>query len=1267
MTLPGPLCYTLALYCGPEALGMSISNGGGRMRSTIVLGLCLFVFASVVSAQAISTSQIRGVIQDSSGAAVAGASITLTQAATGAMRSTTSAADGSYALPDLSVGTYDLEVMKSGFSKYVQKGIVLEVGVNPTINVALMVGAVTQEVTVQAEAAMVETQNEGVGQVTPPQEVQDLPLNGRQVTDLLPLAGAVGQGRAFRASYPSSAVISIAGGAQGSVAYWLDGGTHNDPLSNQNLPLPFPDTIEEFQVETSSLPAQYGTHPNGSVTVVTKSGSNAFHGDVFEYVRNYIFDSKNTAFAAAAEINPLTDTTFAFRPPLKRNQFGGTIGGPIMKEKLFFFLGWQDTIQRSTNPAQTVLPTAAMLAGDFQPCLGTTPQLIAAPWGTGGYGPNQTNPANFSPVIMALESYMPVAPAAPGNECGTYNYQSPSNFTENQGLARIDYHVSSRNTIFGRYFITNWVQPPGTPDKLPDGNPDLLIAALDGQFNRVQNLTLGDTYLIGANMVNNIRVTGNRSRNLTVENSTVDLNDLFSMAGITSGINIYQQAPPKFPTYMADFNPTGGGLFGVTPSTPSLQPYDTLEFADDFSWTHGAHQLSFGVDFINLRAFAHNYLNNQGNFLFDGTQSGCSPCASSGLSDYLLGETSASGGFTQAAPIPSLQHQNVFALYAQDAWKVNRKLTVTAGLRWDPFFGHSVPGGYDVVNISLANIINDVHSTKYPYAPAGFLFPGDPGAPPGNKLTPNDLNKWSPRIGLAWDPKGDGRMAIRAGFGIFYDFPNFSYDQFGFEEPYGGSFTVPGPSYGTAPGDVCNFPCSIDLSNPWISFPSFTSYLNGTPTVQPPGTNPFGAGGPGTPTSFVGGGPKDVAYLPDALIFSYPQTIKPTYVMQYNLSVEKQVKTNWLLSITYLGSQQRHLWGNNEANPGLQGACPGTYPDGYPLPSGVTCTPTAAGGGNTVAGACASAPPPLPFLPPFVCGSIAPIFSLNSNRLFYHFNGGSPVFLGSICGTPSFVSPGVSCYGETLVLEEEGTGNYNGLLLSAKHRFASHYTSITNFTWSHCISDNYTTTLGFFLAAESVPYDRRADRGNCPSADTHNIFNQTLVAQMPTLSNHMADIFLGHWEFSLSGIIQSGTDITPYNLVDFSGTGNGLTQRPDLLPGADPYCQPKGRTCWLNPASFAPPTPYTFGDVKNYSLFGPGSIIINTALERIFQVREGQQLLFRWEVFNMPNHANLYPPENYLVLPTFGQPTATSTAGLGALNQTVNDPRTMQFALKYTF
>ena len=1219
------------------------------MKFKSAFTLVLFFAATVVWAQAISTSQIRGTIQDASGAAVAGAQIKLTQTATGAVRTATSGTDGSYSLPELPIGSYQLEVTKEGFTKYLQTGIVLELGVNSTIDVALKVGEVTQEVTVQAEAQMVETQNTGVGEVVAPQEVQDLPLNGRQLTDLLTLTGAVGEGRAFRASYPSSAVISIAGGAQGSVAYWLDGGTHNDPLSNQNLPLPFPDTVEEFKVETSSLPAQYGTHPSGTVNVVTKSGTNAFHGDAFEYLRNFMFDSKNTAFAAAAVVDPTTGKTAAFRDPLKRNQFGGTIGGPVKKDKLFFFAGWQDTIQRSSNPAETTLPTQAMLDGNFQPCLGTVP-VLGAPYGTGGFGPNQTNPANLSPIIKALESNLPVAPAS--NVCGTYNYQSPANFTENQGLARIDYHQSDKNTIFGRYFITNWAQPPGSPETLPSGNPDLLIGAIDGASNRVQNLTIGDTYLLGSNMVNNFRATANRSRNLTVENTTLDYAGLLSEAEaepvnplLPSQIGaIYQQGPPKFPKFMPNFAVTAGfgGLFN---STPSLQPYDTLEFSDDFSLTRGAHQLSFGVDFINLRAFATNYLFNQGDFDFDGNRTSLAgPLPSSGLADFVLGWTSANSGFAQDAPIPSIQHQNIFSLYAQDSWKMTRRLTITAGLRWDPFFGHTDPKGH-VVSISVPDIINDVHSTKFPFAPAGYLFQGDPGGPTNDKLSKNALDKWSPRIGIAWDPEGNGRMSVRAGFGIFYDFPNFSYDQFGFEEPWGGA--------ATAPGGSCTATC---ISDPWgttATAPnpfSFCPYPCMDVTTQSVIGNPFGSG-PGSADDFVGAGPTKSAYLPGALVFSYPQNVKPTYVMQYNLSVEKQLGQSWLISATYLGSQQRHLWGNNEANPGMQGPCP----PGYPFPQGLSCT---SAGGQIPNGPCIGAAPPftcpLPFQPP-KAGNPG-FYSLSENRLFQH--------VGTLC------SPTTSCYGETLLLEEGGTGNYNGLLLSAQHRFAHHFTSTTNFTWSHCISDNYTTTLGFFLAAEAEPYNRHYDRGNCPSADTHLLFNQSLVAETPKFSNRTADILAGHWRFSLTGIVQSGLDVSPILLLDFSGSGNGLTQRPKLIPGADPYCQPKGRTCWLNPAAFAPPASYTFGNAPNNGFFGPGAIIFNTALSRIFQIRESQQVEFTWQVFNMPNHANLYLPATAgagIGLPTFGQPTPASTAGLGALNQTVNDPRVMQFALKYSF
>ena len=358
-------------------------------------------------------------------------------------------------------------------------------------------------------------------------------------------------------------------------------------------------------------------------------------------------------------------------------------------------------------------------------------------------------------------------------------------------------------------------------------------------------------------------------------------------------------------------------------------------------------------------------------------------------------------------------------------------MTVTAGLRWDPFFGHTDPKGH-VVSISLPDMINNVHSTKFPTAPAGYLFNGDPGGPSSNKLTQNALDKWSPRIGVAWDPMGDGRMSVRAGFGIFYDFPNFSYDQFGFEEPYGGAVTscqrLHDDVHHGSLGELLLYGPGRCHAQRRRSVPAICR--NGPNECRlPPGL-------PGIQLSA-----EHQAHLRHAI---QPQRGKASGCE--------------LAAVGHLpGESAAPPLGKQRSESGMQGPCPVAYP----LPNGVSCTP----------GPCIGA------APPFTCplGFSAPasagrswIYNLSENRMFQHY--------GSLC------SPTTSCYGETLLLEEGGTGNYNGLLLSAQHRFANHYTSTSNFTWSHCISDNYTTTLGFFLAAESVPFDRRADRGNCPSA-----------------------------------------------------------------------------------------------------------------------------------------------------------------------------------------
>ena len=320
---------------------------------TLIVSLILLALTSVAAwAQATTTSTIAGSVQDASGAAVPGSQVTATQTDTGLMREVVSGSDGNFLLTNLPIGPYTLQVTKEGFSTYTQSGIVLQVNSNPTINVTLKVGAVSEQVSVQASAALVETQSTSVGSVVENQRVVDLPLNGRAPQELLLLsAPALSTGVATTAgrAYPAMA-ISVAGSSVLSVLYELDGVDHSGLEAYSPLPIPFPDALQEFKLETSSMPAQYGHHSGAVANMVTKSGTNDWHGDAFEYFRNGDMNARN--FFAAA------------RDTLKRNQFGGVFGGPIKKNKLFFFLGYEDTILRSdAGTTVATIPTPADLKG----------------------------------------------------------------------------------------------------------------------------------------------------------------------------------------------------------------------------------------------------------------------------------------------------------------------------------------------------------------------------------------------------------------------------------------------------------------------------------------------------------------------------------------------------------------------------------------------------------------------------------------------------------------------------------------------------------------------------------------------------------------------------------------------------------------------------------------------------------------------------------------------------------------------------------------
>ena len=535
------------------------------MKTAISAVVSLFLACSCSWAQAVSTAQINGNVRDSSGAAIPDAQIKVTQTATGATRTATSGTDGSYVLPNLPIGPYMLEVSKQGFSKYVQSGIVLEVAANPTITATLTVGEVSQQVSVEANAVQVETHGDNIGTVINQQSVEELPLNGREATQLIFLSGMANTGNGTNLNtirnYPTQ-LISVAGGQGNGITYLLDGATHNDVMNNLNLPLPFPDALQEFKVESNALPAQYGLHASAAVNAVTKSGTNEFHGDAFEFFRNGDLNARD--FFATA------------RDSLKRNQFGGVLGGPVKKNKLFFFAGYEGTTIRS-NPPQTIayVPTAAELAGNFQVTAGPAcngGRSITLPSSL-GFNNNILPTSLISPVAQNIEKYLP----ATADPCGKTTYGLLSNSNEAIGVARVDYQINDRHSFFGRLVLAN-LDGPGSYN-----GTNVLTFNNASSLDRDTAVALGDTYLFGSNIVNSARATVTRTRVEKVSDTFVSWASL--------GVPSITQLLPDFARVTVSGSGFGFGSANETPSKFNTGP--TIQGADDVSWVRGNHQLGF--------------------------------------------------------------------------------------------------------------------------------------------------------------------------------------------------------------------------------------------------------------------------------------------------------------------------------------------------------------------------------------------------------------------------------------------------------------------------------------------------------------------------------------------------------------------------------------------------------------------------------------------------------------------------------------------------
>jgi hypothetical protein len=894
-----------------------------------------------------------------------------------------------------------LEVSKAGFSKYVQTGIVLQVATNPTIDVPLKVGSVTEQVQVEANASMVETQNTGIGQVIDSQRVVELPLVGRQVTDLILLAGGATQGvdgLNTSRNYPT-AVISVAGGLSSGLTYVLDGAMHNDPYNSLGLPLPFVDALQEFKVETSALPAQYGMHSAAAVNAVTKSGTNELHGTVFEFLRNYHFNARD--FFAAS------------RDSLKRNQFGGVIGGPIKKNKLFFFGGFQYTTTRQNaviNPS--FVPTQQMLSGDFT--------AIASPACNGGrqialkapFVNNQISPALFSTPALNITKQLPAAT----NACGLSTYGNVNDANDRQAAGKVDYQLTPTHSMFARYVAANYVAP------VPyDFNHNVLTTLLGSGFDElIQSFVLGDTYLIGASTVNSFRATLNRPAIARIGAQFFDGPDV--------GINMFSYLPKSMVMSV-----TGGPSIGAQTSGSAEFRHVTVQFGDDLSLVRGTHQMAFGANGAHWVSNSYARAVSQGNFVFNGQATGL------GLADFLTGQVF---NFTQAAPNLTFEREYYFGFYAQDSWKVKPRLTVNYGVRWEPWLPMSNSQG--IVYHFDQNAFNQgIHSTQFTNAPNGLFFPGDAGFP-GKSGMYKQWKDLAPRLGMVWDPKGDGRTSVRASFGMFYDLVPVSYN----------INTVTAPPWGdkvlfvSPPGGLAN------------------------PYLNQPGGNPF--------PLYIS---KDVPFIFFWTYNNWNYNTHTAYVEAWNLSIQRQLGKNWLVSANYIGNHSVHL------------------------PTSVELDPAVFGPGATTA-------------------------NTNQRRRLYLQNPAQGQYLGSIDhwddgGTASYhgllfsVQRRLS-HGVTV------TGNYTW-----SHCISDYFNDVPSGVASS----------GVYLFQNN----RSLDRGDCATSasDRRHILNMTGVFETPRFAGRLMRILATGWRASAIVNAQSGAALTPLTGIDNSLTGEGL-QRPNL-------------------------------------------------------------------------------------------------------------------------
>ncbi|HUQ90754.1 MAG TPA: carboxypeptidase regulatory-like domain-containing protein [Bryobacteraceae bacterium] len=799
------------------------------MKIVNLLQLAFVVFSLSTAFGQRTTTSISGTVTDASGANVPGTEIRAVSPSTGATAKAMSNSDGFYVISNLSPGEYHLRAEKAGFQAFAQEGVLLQVNRPVTVNIALQIGASTQTVTVAGESEQVNLRSQTLSYTVTSEMAKELPLNGRNILQLMSLAPDAGptssSGYQQGASRPenANAFVGASGGRGDSTTFYLDGGLNEDALTEVANIFPNPDAIQEFSFETNNYSAKFGGRGGGVMNAVTRGGTNQFHGSAFEFVRNGKLNARN--FFA-----PVQDG-------LKRNQYGGTIGGPIRKDKTFLFFSYQGTKLRvapTTNTSTTL--TQAQRNGDFS---AVRRQLIN-PDNNQPFANNQVPASLFDPIALKILALVPAG--APGTGLVFY----PSRTVQNTGqyVTRLDHNFNDKFRVYASYLFDELLAPSTSI-------ADNLLTATTNQRWRSQTLVLNTSYAFRPNLLTTFSASMSRR---------------FNAYTGPPGFPGWPELGARVPKMTDQGSKTSlrlsiSGYFGAGWNGFYTIPSTVGNAGNHWTWIKGNHSFEFGGEVTHSKVVKNQDFLSDGNYNFNAQLSG-----DNGL-DFLLGRPSV---FSQQEPFYIVPVRTLPALYVTDTWKVSRRLTLSLGVRWNPFVPVDEVAYHQAGLFSLDLYNKGVRSTLYPNSPPGLLVQGDPGVPA--RVMETHYALFNPRVGFAFDPFGDGKTSIRAGYGMYQD------------QATGNTIN---PNYN---------PFTIQTT---INFPASTAdpyrgQVNPFPIARPhPSTVTF---------------PLPMTANP----FSYG--MKAPTIQQWNFTIERQLPASALIRVAYEGQSAYHLFGSVEAN-----------------------------------------------------------------------------------------------------------------------------------------------------------------------------------------------------------------------------------------------------------------------------------------------------------------------------------------------------------------